>query len=624
MSPMIDPADWIPQGVEGLEPTALEVVRSAKNELIVAGPGAGKTELLAQRASFLLQTNRCTFPKRILAISFKKDAATNLKDRVQDRCGTDLASRFDSLTFDAFAKSLLDRFSDGLPDFWKPSNDYEISSTNYRHFDDFLNEFQRNQIPVSEQMQGQSRPRTNAFTERYIFGSPLTVDHQSSSDIWVTAASLWWRQRLQGTAGRSQLDFPMIQRLTELALRINPILQSAIQATYSHVFLDEFQDTTGPQYDLVLAAFRGSKVVLTAVGDKKQQIMRWAGALDDAFERYEEDFRSHKRALISNYRSSPELVRIQHVLARAVDNDYVDVESQVIQQSVGSVCTVFEYLNPRREAEHIAQIIEESMAERSLKPRNFAVLVRQKTTDYESELAEAFMARGLRIRDENVIQDLLAERLTSIVVPFLKLGCVDRGGDLWLECTEITEALWAIRPDDELAVIPQRLSKLHDHLRLLMQTGTYSEAETRQILDEIIDHLGRPNIKNEYQEYRQGDWMNNTENELVRLLTQSCRTSENWQDGLAEFEGENIVPLMTIHKSKGLEYDTVFFVGLDDNAWWSFARQPEESRSTFFVAFSRAKQSVAFTYCEQRDGKSQVASLYDLLQDAGVQTQAIE
>jgi len=66
--------------------------------------------MLAQRADFLLRTGLCRYPKRILAISFKVDASRNLKERVKRRCGASLSARFDSYTFHAFAKRIIDRF----------------------------------------------------------------------------------------------------------------------------------------------------------------------------------------------------------------------------------------------------------------------------------------------------------------------------------------------------------------------------------------------------------------------------------------------------------------------------------------------------------------------------------
>ena len=83
---MIKPDLWIPANNLTLEPNALTAVKEEHRSLaLTAGPGAGKTEMLAQKADFLLQTSLCPYPKRILAISFKKDASKNLKDRVQLR-----------------------------------------------------------------------------------------------------------------------------------------------------------------------------------------------------------------------------------------------------------------------------------------------------------------------------------------------------------------------------------------------------------------------------------------------------------------------------------------------------------------------------------------------------------
>ena len=76
---------------------------------------------------------------------------------------------------------------------------------------------------------------------------------------------------------------------------------------------------------------------------------------------------------------------------------------------------------------------------------------------------------------------------------------------------------------------------------------------------------------------------------------------------------------MTIHKSKGLEYHSVIFVGLDDGAWWSFAGDKIEGTAGFFVAFTRAEQRVVFTYCARRGARNKIAALYGLLEQAGVQ-----
>ena len=85
---MIKPDRWRPSDGLKLEPNALAAARETVRSLaLTAGPGAGKTEMLAQRADFLLRTGACRYPQRVLAISFKVDASRNLKDRVRKRCG---------------------------------------------------------------------------------------------------------------------------------------------------------------------------------------------------------------------------------------------------------------------------------------------------------------------------------------------------------------------------------------------------------------------------------------------------------------------------------------------------------------------------------------------------------
>ena len=98
---LVDPESWRPQGVDDLEDRAWEALRETERSVcLTAGAGAGKTEFLAQKAAYLLQTGLCPFPKRILAISFKRDAARNLSSRVRQRCTPEHARRFTSYTFD--------------------------------------------------------------------------------------------------------------------------------------------------------------------------------------------------------------------------------------------------------------------------------------------------------------------------------------------------------------------------------------------------------------------------------------------------------------------------------------------------------------------------------------------
>ena len=118
-------------------------------------------------------------------------------------------------------------------------------------------------------------------------------------------------------ASRVPLTFAMMGRLAGLLVTSNPMVRDALRLTYSHLFMDEFQDATQVQYDLAKAIFMDSDTLVTAVGDNKQQIMRWAMAMADPFTPFEADFNAQRTPLHNNYRSSPDLVRIQDVLAKA-------------------------------------------------------------------------------------------------------------------------------------------------------------------------------------------------------------------------------------------------------------------------------------------------------------------
>jgi superfamily I DNA/RNA helicase len=376
---LVDREVWEPIGVKSLEPNALTVVRAEGNSLVVAGPGAGKTELLAQRACFLLQTGACRAPRQILAISFKKDAAANLQDRVRRRCGEALAKRFHSLTFDAFAKGLLDRFGRALPEEYRPSPNYIINFDIQKRTGDLLDDLIGDSTGLSRA--DVSRIGADQFYKREFVGRALPVPVAVPLSIENRAAAALWHSLLK-KGKRSQLDFAMIGRLAELLLRLNPLLMKALRQTYSHVFLDEFQDTTRIQYALTRTLFRNSRAAVTAVGDSKQRIMVWAGAMDKIFEVYSADFQGQTHSLVMNYRSAPRLVKIQETLIAAIEPGTAPPQPADSGADGEGECRVLLYRDHDREASHIAEMAVKWVFGDGVLPRDICVLTRNKPFDY--------------------------------------------------------------------------------------------------------------------------------------------------------------------------------------------------------------------------------------------------
>jgi superfamily I DNA/RNA helicase len=630
MSPRrLSPEEWRPTGIGALEANALKVVRSTESRSVIAGPGAGKTELLAQRAAFLLQTGASPAPRRILAISFKKDAATNLTARVRQRCGPEHAVRFDSLTFDAFAKGLIDRFGQILPTHWRPHPHYELIFPIERDYREFLQRGVGAPPAALGSTWDVQAVSAETFVRDNLFAARLAKMPDSPSDLVAWLIQQYWAKQYR--ASKTFLSFPMIGRLVELLLRTTPVARNALHLTYSHVFLDEFQDTTQVQYDLVQTIFNGSDTVLTAVGDNKQQIMRWAMAMEDPFSVFEADFAARRVPLFNNYRSSPELVRIQSILAKAID----DAAPAAVSKARGTVkndsCVIWDFATPKREAEHLARFIATEMKTLQLEPRDIVLIVRQKAADYAPGLATALKEKNIMLRNEAeflgaiMLQELLAEEVTGLVLSLLRLAMTQRAGRHWTGCLKALATLRGVPLDDERrqAGLARELDSFAVKLARDIPQPTALKSGARETIDQVVNFVGRPRLIARYPAYGQGGWLDKVLNGAAIHLSRSSAGASDWKAALDGFEGTDAVPLMTIHKSKGLEYHTVIFVGLDDEAWWSFDKDKKEATAGFFVAFTRAKQRVVFTYCEKRGGKEKIAPLYDLLTDAGVRSTLI-
>jgi len=106
-------------------------------------------------------------------------------------------------------------------------------------------------------------------------------------------------------------------------------------------------------------------------------------------------------------------------------------------------------------------------------------------------------------------------------------------------------------------------------------------------------------------------------------LQQAADGAATWEACIDRYAGTHDSPLMTVHKSKGLEYDTVFFIGLDDSSWWSHTPGNPDGIATFFVALSRAKQRAVFLFCASRGARNKVSELFAMLTRAGVAEVAV-
>src|SRR3569833_852134 len=452
----------------------MKAVKASGNTLVTAGPGAGKTELLGQRGVYLLVFASCPFPRRILAISFKRDAARNLRLRFEQRCSKVQAGRLDSLTFDAFAKQLLDRFWRALPDPWALRVPYKIV------FSISPNEFADFQREVADNLDNGAHP---AGWAAQLFGKKPTPNQIRSLNkqqieagineleleplsVPTVAAFLQLVRLRWGLQQKSVLlSFPQIVRLAQLIVDANPSFRVALRATYSHLFVVEFHDTTGVQYGLTRSIFKDSSTITTAVGDDKQRNMGWAGALDDSFGLFEKDFLAggfpkgqERLSLVTNRRSNARIVEILNVLKGRLAPAEPDFKAKRAAPALPpeQICSVVVSKTELEEAEALGEYIAKRLNE-GTRPRDITLLVRQKPADWEKDFAAVLAKHGVTVRNEDrqvggaSIQDLVADAYPRAVLDMLEFLTKARGGAVWGRLFELLCDLNAVEDGDEEA-----------------------------------------------------------------------------------------------------------------------------------------------------------------------------
>ena len=519
---------WSPADGLTLEPNALAAAtESARNLVLTAGPGAGKTEMLAQRADFLLRTGACRYPRRVLAISFKTDASQNLKARVRKRCGPELAARFDSHTFHAFAKRIIDRF----------------------------------------------RPMLNgrdALDADYSIG-PHRVQRQS-----ITFADM----------------VPLSHKIVEVSLAA----RNAVRQTYSHVFLDEFQDCTADQYALIVACFRGTSAVLTAVGDTKQSIMGWAGALEGIFQIFADAFDALPSNLYQNFRSAPRLRRMQNAMVKAMDPPAALDDADIVGDE-GEI-RILQFDDDGDEAANLAELIGR-LIDDGVAASEIAILVSKQQNLYCQRLTTAFEAAEIPFREEDKEQDLASEPVACLLIDFLLIASGTRQPAAYRRLLDFVVFNHGYDEEREYQ-LRSRWDRFVTETRRKIAAGEIDLAQVndlRTLAMALVSEVERDNLVALSPDYAHGGRLDQLIEQVLERAHLLLQGDADLATALASFSGDSAVRIMSVHKSKGLEFDTVVILGVEKETFWG---ELSAERAAYFVGISRAKQRLWLTTCHNR------------------------
>ncbi|MGC1147581.1 ATP-dependent helicase [Pantoea agglomerans] len=581
--PIINDDNWILKDIQEVEDEAMRVIRnSTDHNLVLAGPGAGKTELLAQKACFLIETEKCS-KKKIIALSFKKDAAKNLQDRVNSRLDSKYRNKFESTTFDAFCKSILDRFKSTIPEAYRPSDDYEIIFPNNKVF---VEEIKKEAVDFEGLTSAElDKLQPYNFEENYIV---TPYDKKTEHTVDGRIRRFIWSHLLKP---RSRLSFKMINFLANYIISKNKYLSNAINSTYEYAFIDEFQDTTYRQYEIFKRIFLGKKIKITAVGDTKQRIMGWAGAMHNASEMFKKDFEIEQpNELVSNRRSLKNLINYQRMM-EAFMNHADKKPDMMLVENEGSA-KLLQFNESSIEGAYIALCIQQWIAE-GVNERDICILLRNSAKQYTDDIISVLQSLGIQSRIENEYQDLLNEAVVQLILQMLMFVCNRKSIESWGSTMEL---LCNIRG----------VSKRGDVTRLERELSLFIKSH-RVIKEDIVDYLysllgifGIDEIKSYFPQYMIGNSLEYCIESLSRHLDK-LDVRDKTSEAIDLLLGNKTIPLMTIHKSKGLEFRKVIVVGLEPGAYFGKEEEQIENQKTVFVAFSRAIEEVLMTRCKIRN-----------------------
>jgi len=257
------------------------------------------------------------------------------------------------------------------------------------------------------------------------------------------------------------------------------------------------------------------------------------------------------------------------------------------------------------------------------KPEDFALLVRVYANNVEERLKEAFAERNLllrndaRILEQFSIQDLVKEALFDYLMSLLKLTVHVRSGMPYqtaesflsdVRGTDLQDARQAKGIQDEMRVAVAAT-------REAIGQSVPQETDFARLCAALHGSIPAAAVKNALPSLRADDRYGAYLASFDQFMRENIDRAASWPSLIDAMEGRGQVRLMTIHKSKGLEFHTVFFLDLHDGSWFSTGEGEENS---FFVALSRARERVFFLNSNIAKGALRLVTFSDALDAAGV------
>lgn len=619
------------------------VLHTEGPSMVIAGAGSGKTRVLTYKVAWLIKKG--VDPFNILALTFTNKAAREMKERITHLVGAEARNVWMGTFHSVFSRLLrVEGHRLGYPSNFTIYDTDDAKSL----IKSILKEQNLDpKVYVPSYILGRiSSCKSNLISaqeynnnEEFILNDKLAAKPETGRIF-----SIYQQRCFKASA----MDFDDLLFNTYIILRDFSDALYKYQQRFKYILVDEYQDTNHAQYQIIkkLAANNEN---LCVVGDDAQSIYAFRGANIQNILNFKYDYPDHKVfKLEQNYRSTQTIVNAANSI---IENNKEQIFKKIwTDNEVGNRIRIYKAQSDNEEGNYVASAIFESKMNLQLPNSAFAILYR---TNAQSRAMEEALRKlnipyriygGLSFYKRKEIKDLLAyfrlainhndEEAFHRVINFPARGIGKTSLEkLVVAAGESGKSIWETADDPGILrniVNSGTAQKISDFTAMVKSYSV--QLKTRDAY-ELAKHIAASSgMIRELEEDKTPEGVNRLSN-IEELLNAIREFSEKKPDlpaengnggekmvGLEEFmfdialltdadtddkDDSNKVSLMTVHQAKGLEFEIVFIVGLEEDLFPSFQSVStradlEEERRLFYVAVTRARQRLFLTYAENR------------------------
>ena len=606
--------------------------------LVIAGAGSGKTRVLTYKIAYLL--NQGMKPWSIMALTFTNKAAREMKERIGRLVGDDLAQHLYIGTFHSIFSRILRAEAEHIGF----NNNFTIydeadSRSLIKAIVKEMGLDDKSYKPAAVHAKISMAKNNLVSAESYASDAAIYEQNKRAQMPEVGKIFLAYVQRCKQA---NAMDFDDLLVLTHQLFREHEEIRQKYAARFDYILVDEYQDTNHVQMSIVMQLCK-EKLRVCAVGDDSQSIYSFRGANIDNILNYQKQLKGTRLfKLEQNYRSTQTIVKAANSL---IKNNRNQIKKDVYSENaVGEKLQYKPAYSDKEEAVIVAKDIKRIKRQDNCEYHDFAILYR--TNAQSRSFEEEFRRQGIPYRiygglsfyQRKEIKDIIAyfrlvanpddEEAIKRIINYPARGIGATTVMKIADCAHQNQvSFWEVIGEPAhygLNVNKGTLTKL-DNFRLLISSFIERSHTTDvyELGDAIIKESG---ISQDIMSGRDADDLARQENLEEFLSGMSAFVEERREEGRmneafltdylqdvalltdADSEGakdEPRVSLMTVHAAKGLEFATVFIVGLEENIFPSplaamSVRELEEERRLLYVAITRAEKHCILTNAKNR------------------------